>query len=68
MTETTWTSAAGVGARPGMQDPSLTAVLGRFWASLVTAPLHRALNSALRAGELGALDASTLADIGYRRG
>lgn len=43
-------------------------MLGRFWRVRVIAPLHRALDSALRAGELGALSGQTLSDIGYRRG
>jgi len=69
MTDTTWTSSTTHAApRAGIQKHSVTAMLGRFWRVRVIAPLHRALDSALRAGELGALSGQTLSDIGYRRG
>ena len=42
--------------------------LERLWRTWVTTPLHRYLDAGLRAGELGALDAATLTDIGFRRG
>lgn len=68
MTDTTWTSSTTQAApRAGMQGHSLTTTLRRYWTMRVVTPLNRALDSALRAGELDALDAGTLADIGYRR-
>jgi hypothetical protein len=45
----------------------MAATLGALWVRAVVAPLHRALDAGLRAGELRELDAGTLADIGYRR-
>jgi hypothetical protein len=64
MSDTTWTSTLD---RPGIRRPSVTGRAGRFWILHVVWPLHRALDSALRAGELRSLDPSTLTDIGYRR-
>lgn len=63
MSETTWSSAI-------VDAPSRTTArtLGQIWKGWVSAPLHRALDAGLRAGELRTLDARTLADIGYRRG
>ena len=43
-------------------------ILARFWTVRVVTPLHRALDSALLAGELRDLNAGGLADMGYRRG
>ena len=62
MTDTTWFSTLAHG--PSRSAPRRMA---RWWAAWLVVPLHRALDSALRAGELRGLDAGTLTDIGYRR-
>lgn len=62
MTDTTWTHSMPPAA-PAMGGGPLA----RLWTARVTAPLHRALDAALRAGELRELDSATLADIGLRR-
>ena len=63
MIESTWTSAVA-------ESPSgrTAQTIERLWNAHVAVRLHRALDAALRAGELRTLDADTLADIGYRRG
>ena len=68
MSETTWTSAStGPATAGGAMATGMAATLGALWVRAVVAPLHRALDAGLRAGELRELDAGTLADIGYRR-
>lgn len=67
MTGTTWTST-GTRAAPRRSASTPPAALAAFWHRVVVAPLHRALDAALRAGELEGLNPATLADIGYRRG
>ena len=68
MTDTTWTttSACPVPAGSG-RARSVARLLARFWEARVVTPLHRALDSALLAGELRDVNAGTLADMGYRR-
>lgn len=62
MSETTWTSASDrATSGRSLRPPALAP------ARWLAARLHRALDAALRAGELRELDARTLADIGYRR-
>jgi len=62
MTDTTWNCTLAHGpSRPAPRS------MARLWQAWVVAPLHCALDSALRAGELRGLDSGTLADIGYRR-
>lgn len=69
MTDTTWTSSStGFPARHGARSPGPIAAKAGLWKRVLAAPLHRALDSALRAGELRDLGPGTLADIGYRRG
>ena len=69
MSETTWTSAgAGFSDHVETGGIGMGAVLVGLWHRAVTAPLHRTLDTALRAGELRDLGSGTLADIGYRRG
>jgi hypothetical protein len=68
MTDTTWTSTTTSARFPAPpQGATLAGMLTRFWAAHVLTPLHRALDSALRAGELGSLNSNALDDIGYRR-
>lgn len=69
MTDTTWTTtnASPVPAGSG-RVRSVAGLVARFWEATVVTPLHRALDSALLAGELRDVDAGTLADMGYRRG
>ena len=68
MRETTWTSAStGFSNAPGARATGIAATLGALWARAIVAPLHRALDAGLQAGELRELDAGTLSDIGYRR-
>lgn len=62
MTETTWTySMAGAARRRGHGRVT------RLWLEHVLAPLHRALDGALRADDLRRLNGATLADIGLHR-
>jgi len=69
MTETTWTSAGtGFSARGEARGPGVAAAFADLWNRALVAPLHRALDAGLRAGELRDLGSSTLTDIGYRRG
>ena len=69
MTDTTWmTTAARSGGSPAGHESATGRAIARFWMARALKPLHRALDSALRAGELGGLNPGTLADIGYRRG
>jgi len=69
MTETTWTSAGtGIAARRETRGPAVVAAIADLWNRAVVAPLHRALDAGLRAGELRELGSGTLTDIGYRRG
>jgi len=42
-------------------------MLARVWKIRVLVPLHRALDSALRADELRTLNQGILDDMGYRR-
>jgi hypothetical protein len=70
MSVTAWTSTStglATASACGARATGIGATLGAFWARVVTAPLHRALDAGLRAGELRELDSGTLADIGYRR-
>ena len=68
MTDTTWTIANACATRPRKRrGRSAGRTLARFWRAQVVIPLHRVLDSALKAGELGALNSQTLADLGYRR-
>lgn len=62
MTETVWSNSITYRARAGR-----VGALARLWASYVAAPLHRALDAALRADQLRGLNGSMLADIGLRR-
>lgn len=68
MTDTTWTTTT---TRPvtscQLHEASIGRAIARFWKAWVLKPLHRALDSALSAGELRGLNPGTLADIGYRR-
>lgn len=69
MTDTTWTYARiGIGRRAPARRAGIAAIMAGIWNRRLTAPLHRALDGALRAGELRDLGSHTLADIGYRRG
>lgn len=69
MSETTWTSAdTGFSARGEARGPWVALAIADLWNRALVAPLHRALDAGLRAGELQDLGPSTLADIGYRRG
>lgn len=65
MTDTTWNSAK-VEPAPG-DALRASGMLAGLWNRRVIRPLHRALDAALRAGELRELSPATLADIGYRR-
>ena len=68
MSETTWTTArTGFSAAAGPRATGIAAAVGALWVRAVVAPLHRALDAGLRAGELRELGPDTLADIGYRR-
>ena len=68
MTDTTWTTTSACPAQPReRREFSAGSSLARFWRARVLAPLHRALDSALKAGELHALNSETLGDLGYRR-
>lgn len=68
MIDTTLTSAiAGFPAQGGKRAHAVPGTLPRLWRKSVVLPLHRALDSALRIGDLRELNAGTLADIGYRR-
>jgi len=67
MTETAWTSAES-GLAPEAHIPGLAASVAGWWHRVLVAPLHRALDASLQAGELEGLNAGTLADIGMRRG
>ena len=67
MTDTTW-NPAGAAMTVDRTTPRAAAAVAGFWTRHVTAPLHRALDAGLRAGELRELGAGTLEDIGYRRG
>lgn len=69
MTDTTWTTTSTRSAHPRhWRDLFVASAMARFWAARVVTPLHRALDSALMAGELRELNAGTLNDLGYRRG
>lgn len=68
MIDTALTSTiAGFPAQGGKGAHSVAGTLPRLWRRSVVVPLHRALDSALRIGDLRELNAGTLADIGYRR-
>ena len=68
MTDTVWTTTRACPARAESGGArSAAAILARFWEARVVTPLHRALDSALLAGELRDVNAGTLADMGYRR-
>jgi hypothetical protein len=68
MTDTTWPSLTpGNASRTVRQSPSSIAMLARVWKIRVLVPLHRALDSALRADELRTLNQGILDDMGYRR-
>ena len=68
MSDTTWTSAnTGPATAWGARGTGTIAILGALWVRAIVAPLHRALDAGLRAGELRELDTGTLTDIGYRR-
>ena len=45
----------------------MATTVGALWVRAVVAPLHRALDAGLRAGELRELGSAALTDIGYRR-
>ena len=62
MIESTWTPAVAESASGPTNQ-----TIERLWRAHVVMPLHRALDAALRTGELRTLDAGTLADIGYRK-
>lgn len=63
MNGTTWTATGTpVASRRG------SAAAPAVWHRRVLRPLHRLLDTALRARELEGLDPATLTDIGYRRG
>jgi hypothetical protein len=68
MSGTIWTSE-DAGFDPRIETPGvgIVATLAGCWERAVAARLHRALDTALRAGELRELGSGTLADIGYRR-